>query len=400
MAAGAASPAPASGPRVLHVMLDTAFCADALAMFEQALPGEHAVVVVGVEGPLRHLAAAQPRRVTRGELVGGAFTRSLSAYRLVVVHYMDETRMRMTLRAQPGTRIVWLGWGGDYYPLLRHSLLEPGTARVAERLRRANRLTTSGFLAALKTLAVRLSVLDVHLRPRRLFRRVSHFAPVLREDYDLAKRQIGGDFPPYLAWSYCNLEDHLLPDPAQRASGPGILIGNSATWENNHLEIFDALAGRLPADARLITPLSYGDPVCRAHILAEGARRFEAAFQPLVKLMDAASYRDLLVTCGVAVMNHRRQQGLGTVLIMLALGARVILNPASPVLSALRGLGAELFTTDRIAEDGLAPLSAETRARNLCVVASHWGRDQVRARTEAFLRAAAPGLLPETGSQP
>jgi dTDP-N-acetylfucosamine:lipid II N-acetylfucosaminyltransferase len=400
MAAGAASPVMATGPRVLHVMLDTAFCADALAMFEQALPGGNAVVVVGVNGPLRHLTAIEPRRVTRGELVGAAFLRELPGFRLVVVHYMDETRMRMTMRAPPGTRIVWLGWGGDYYPLLRYALREPGTARVARRLRRTNRLTAAGILAALKTLAVRLSVLDVHLRPRRLFRRVSHFAPVLREDYDLARRQIGGDFPPYLAWSYCNLEDHLLPDPEQRASGPGVLVGNSATWENNHLEIFDALAGRLPADTRLITPLSYGDPVCREHILAEGARRFGEAFHPLVKLMDAASYRNLVATCGVAVMNHRRQQGLGTVLIMLALGARVILNPASPVLTALRGLGVELFTTDRIAEDGLAPLSAETRARNLAVVASHWGRDKVRARTEAFLRAAAPGLLPETGSKP
>ena len=76
---------------------------------------------------------------------------------------------------------------------------------------------------------------------------------------------------------------------------------------------------------------------------------------------------------------------------MLALGARVYLNPVSPVLAFLKSLGAILHGTDRLAAEGsraLRPLSPAERETNRRGVATHWGRDAVRARTGAFLHQA------------
>jgi hypothetical protein len=135
----------------------------------------------------------------------------------------------------------------------------------------------------------------------------------------------------------------LLGDaPVAPASARNILLGNSATPENNHLEAMRLIVGAVGNDRRIICPLSYGIPAYAGLVADEGARLFGDRFVPLRDFMATAQYLDMLRGCSVAAMNHLRQQAMGNIILMLWLGARVFLNHQNPINKAMASIGVDV----------------------------------------------------------
>src|SRR6185503_12335549 len=62
----------------------------------------------------------------------------------------------------------------------------------------------------------------------------------------------------FLPLNYYSCEDVFLVGSSSNMAGPDILVGNSATPENNHLEVIEHLARLGTAGRKVIVPLSYG----------------------------------------------------------------------------------------------------------------------------------------------
>jgi len=78
------------------------------------------------------------------------------------------------------------------------------------------------------------------LEPIIAINRIDYFTPVLKEDYDLVKSSIKDFKPKYIAWNYGAFQDALTRGLIRvDYIGNNILIGNSATDTNNHLEAFE-----------------------------------------------------------------------------------------------------------------------------------------------------------------
>ena len=105
------------------------------------------------------------------------------------------------------------------------------------------------------------------------------------------------------------------------------LTGNSGDPSNLHIEMLDYLSRFRNENIRVKCPLSYGgSALYRQNVISYGRQIFGDNFQPITQFMNAGEYAQLLVTVDVALMNHKRQQGLGNILALMYLGRKIYMR--------------------------------------------------------------------------
>jgi hypothetical protein len=126
---------------------------------------------------------------------------------------------------------------------------------------------------------------------------------------------------------------------------------------------------------------------------------FGSKFVALRDYMDTATYLEILRSCPIVVMNHIRQQAMGNIIMMLWMGARVFLNPQSPINREMASIGVHVHDIGSIAEflqqREAAPASdriVDVRER----LDRRFGRDAAMAKTRVLL--AQVSALRDAGS--
>jgi hypothetical protein len=371
--------------KLLHLVIDDKFIDAAIREFEAVAPGRHDYVMLNARPPYRYVKDARVRPVTAAEFPAEAAREEVSA---VVFHCLPPEHLPLLRGLPPGRHAIWLGWGYDYYGLLSDAfpdgLLQPRTAGLMARL--------AGTLPQAQG---RQATVLAHARPYRkptaleieALRRVDVFSPVLDTEYVLASRHNAWLRARYLRWNYGTVEDDFsLPGGGAKTPGPNLLVGNSATPTNNHLEVFELIRRRIDlAGRQVVVPLSYGDPNYRRHVLQAGAEAFGAAFVPLVDYMPREDYIRTLASCGFALMNHVRQQALGNLYISALLGARLFLNRRNPLYGWLRGHGLPVGDVEEVEA---TPLGAAERDAQATALHAGMGRQAQRERTRRLVAFA------------
>lgn len=374
--------------RIVHLVVDDKFIDAAIREFEAVAPGVHDFVIVGAQPPFRYLRSPAVRTLSRDGWRTRVRQPDVAA---VMLHGLPAAHLPLLADLPPEVLLVWLGWGYDYYGLLADAfpqgLLLPNTAALLARMYRRAPRHAPGLMAASE-----LSVARPYPRPtateRRLLQRVDVFS-ALHDEHALLARHAPWFAPERIEWLYMTLEDDLVVEdtpPEDDRARMDILLGNSATPCNNHLEAFELLRERIDlAGRRVIAPLSYGDPNYAEQIVQAGRRLLGDAFLPLREFMPRAEYIRLLNGCGTVVMNHVRQQAVGNLLISGLLGARLFVHPASPVLRWLHRRGV-LVDSNRWLAPG--PLPLEQARRNVEAITAMAARAARRPLTEALVQRA------------
>lgn len=406
---------PAPG-RFLHLVHDEKFIDAARAIFEEAAPGAHDFLVIGAPAPLRHIRSFVPARMELRAAMQRAFLSRLSAYSVVFVHYLGEAARLVVAAAPRRARFVWLAWGADYYHLLHpgDALLLPVTRVLAARLAPARAPPVSMARAAwqhahgLARAALHPLEALARARARRTLRRIGHHAPgelrllnrfeavamPIEEDHAALRARHPQLKIPFVDWNYWT-EGFRADGAGARPAGDNILLGNSATATNNHLEVLERLATVLPQDRTVICPLSYGDRAYGLAVEAAGRRLLGHRFVPLREFMDPPAYAQVIASCSIVVMNHLRQQALGNIVLALCAGAHVFLNAASPVHRAMRRIGVELHDVEELPAflaSGERPVDPAVLEQVRHRIEEQYGRPSILRRTRALLAHFAPDL--------
>jgi len=169
---------------------------------------------------------------------------------------------------------------------------------------------------------------------RKIIRKLPFIAGFLQGDFNLIKNTfhptaryiqvlypIPGIFP---------LAHHLnKPVVIQETGETVILLGNSGSESNYHLEALRLLTVFRHENISILCPLSYGAKRKNyvTKVIREGNRIFGSKFIPLTDFMEPELYNELLHKVDVAVMNHDRQQGLGNIITLLYMGKKVYIRP-------------------------------------------------------------------------
>lgn len=166
-------------------------------------------------------------------------------------------------------------------------------------------------------------------------------------------------------------------------AGLTVMLGNSATPSNNHLDFLEPLSTCPSPIDHLILPLSYGDSSYGESIRA----RFEESGLPttvLQNLMPLREYEALMNQVDVLIMGHLRQQGLGNILKALQQGKTVYLHPKGVNYRHFNSHGFAVRSTRDLAK-GMDIISEKEQHRNAELVSQFWDVEQGRIQMKAAL---------------
>jgi len=373
--------------KITHIGPDSQFLKLASELFESIAPGanEYIVITDSGEGPLRF-----PIRHGRVRIVAWPILRAarilfdVHGSDMIIAHSMTLHAAVAFGSARPKTIKVWSGWGFDYYGNDESpdaGLLGTATLALSASLANARDIQES-IVFFRRRFTGKMSRRLIHNAAAR----ADYFSAPIPEDLSVFKGRFPEFHGHYSQLNYANVGD-TFAGARRLEGGENILVGNSASFSNNHLEIFDQLADLDIPGRKIVVPLSYGNPEYRDEIVARGRRLFGEAFTPLIDMLSLEEYLSVVASCNVVIMNHKRQQALGNIGAALYHGAHLFLDEASTTVDFFRSRGAFIHTTNELKADGLPsePLPAAAVATNRRVLEAFWGSEQVVRNAETLI---------------
>lgn len=363
--------------RILHIGSASPFVDFLVAYFERAAPGQNTVVRIPSAAP-RSGRLGTARAAVRYARHLGEVTRRARRADVVVAHMLTLPSAVALVASRRNAFRVWSGWGADYYgrgESVAGDLYGPQTLRLVERLQLDRGPRGGRAVTALTERVV-----------RRAVRRTDAFSAPIPDDLAVMR----GSFPMFRG-EYHQLNYADLDSFAGRVSGdaPDVLLGNSAWAANNHLEALEWLSRLDLGGRRVVTPLTYGPPAYRDAVVARGRELLGDAFDPLLEPLPFDAYQDRVSRCGVVVMNHHRQQGLGNVGIGLYAGAHVYLSRRNPLFAFLDRSGLDVHDIEETGHLLDAPLTGDALERRRARLAEIWGPDVVLDNVRRLLAATS-----------
>ncbi len=151
-----------------------------------------------------------------------------------------------------------------------------------------------------------------------------------------------------------------------------ILIGNSADPSNNHMEMLDLLSKFSDQDMYIYCPLSYsGNQEYITTVIRKGNETFKEKFIPILSMVSTKDYAIFLSEMDIAIMNHKRQQGLGNIIPLLYLGKKVFIRSDISSFPFLSNSGCIIYDTCSLNKSNFASFislekaSADNNKKNI-----------------------------------
>lgn len=276
--------------------------------------------------------------------------------------------------------IVWCGWGYDYYPYLMSNLYPQGMVLTKTKIiiGSISKIKKNSFFGIIRRgyRFGRRKLLSIIYPPQKILEHIDFFIPVISSEYEMIKKMHPWLSSKYASWKYGTIEDDYYVEIGKSDITDNILVGNSATPENNHIEAFDYIYNHTDWRKRKIyCPLSYGNEEYALKIKAYGQNLFGENFVPLMTFMDKSAYNRILASCEFLVFNHIRQQALGNVISGLAMKKTLILNEINPLCSWLKKSKIEVMTLN--IEPPLQPLPESILTRNKAIIDNIWSKQAI-----------------------
>ena len=253
----------------------------------------------------------------------------------LIVHCLHSPAAKFILKQRPDLPIYIQTWGGDTMTLLDSSWLY-------------GPLTSEYYYSKskLKSLPNRIGHPIYELK-RKWDHKGSH--STLRRAMSRANYTsflFGAEERELVAPELPNLTEFRItyvPSTLNQELSPGkpehILLGNSATPANQHLEALTILS-KSSFDFDTITlPLSYGVDGYAEWIKRKAERLFGDKVRCLMDFLPLREYQQTVDQCGTIIMNHTRQQAIGNIFWSLKCGKRTLLNHDGIGYQFLRGKG-------------------------------------------------------------
>lgn len=299
-----------------------------------------------------------------------------SAYGGLVLHNLyDRPQVFFGAKSPIALPQLLLFYGAEYYNdcrYFREPLYGPRTQRFLDR---SQRWTTFRKWFFGRRRPSRVDERKVASQWKAIaFSRLTHFGTHLENEYRSVVAGVGSQAK-WVNFSYYTIEDYKVAERAVKSGTPRVIVGNSATASNNHLECFEILR-KIGFEGETLCPLSYGDARYGDSIAKMGTHLLGERFRALRQFMPLDEYSQLLGECHAMILNNYRQQSLGNIISSLWLGTRVFVSMRSPVLEHFRALGCSIqcLETDLVSAEDLRPCSAVETERNRSALSRYYAR--------------------------
>lgn len=250
----------------------------------------------------------------------------------IIIHNLSMTfYVMLMIYLIPGIakKATWLVWGGDLYCYRNRS------KRV-------------------------MDIFVEHMR-KVIVSRLPYIATLTIGDYQLARKWYKTNAK-NVRINYCDENEiSILKDVQdmnlQKSDTINILLGNSATESNCHIDMLDVLSKFRNENICIYVPLSYGNMEYAKKVKMYGSKVFGNKIVYIEKFMERREYFSLLARMQVAIFNHDRQQALGNIFAMLYLGKKVYLRQGTAMWNEIKDVWKyHVFSTKEIENETLQEL--------------------------------------------
>ena len=127
-----------------------------------------------------------------------------------------------------------------------------------------------------------------------------------------------------------------------------IVVGNSATIENKHIEVFELLKHIKHEKIEIYCPLSYGNQEYGEEVAEVGKKIFGEKFNPIYNWMNLNDYYHFLSSCDIGIFGNDRQQGMGNIAALLRMGKKVYLRAGTSMFDEYKRVGFKCFDLETL----------------------------------------------------
>lgn len=371
--------------KILHLCVDDSFTDIALQYFEKALPENN--IVIKYKGEKLKKFKGKCFYINKKSEIKSLV--NTIDYQLIVVHALNNIWFDAIESRPKHVKLVWIGWGYDYYGLFSHNILLEKTKKIVNTLSMHQNIIRLAYAKILKPF---IENYRTH-KKKNIIRQIDYFAPVLEEEYSLLEKVLPNQkIPKYISFNYGVLENDLVKGFEDRVvSGNDILLGNSSSATCNHIEALEFLSRIDLKNKTVICPLSYGDVRYQKKICDVGQQNLQSNFKPLLSLLPIEEYILTVLSCGNVIMNHVRQQAVGNIVLMLYLGAKIFLRKENPVYQFLKQNNFIIYSIEHIQDNPAIldeRLSKEDIEINRAKLKQFWSEDVIMNKTRKIISLA------------
>ena len=369
---------------ILHIATDDKFIPFLQGLFEEAKPNENMWRIITDKPTLKFgLQINDTRTIDWKYFISEDISNDFKRSKYVILHSMMLSGLQavsLINRLPDDIVLIWRGWGFDYYKYIFESQSRVLTLPETTALARKKELLFNSPRKIPKKLIINLFYKSIKQKiDKWLIKRVDYFSCCVPDDFEALSNSIPEFSAKFTPLNYYSKEDTFLHgENLEDLTGKDILLGNSASETNNHVEAIRILSKIDLSGRKVIVPLSYGDMDYQKQIISIGRDLLGDAFIPLTEFLTLPQYNKIISNCGSVIMNHVRQQGIGNISATLLRGGKVFLRPENPIYIYYTRLGIKIFQfTDALSlKDLVISLTEDEIVNNRHIMSNIWERDQ------------------------
>lgn len=333
---------------IIHIALDEKFIDTAYDIYEKAFPNINSFLILRrPEEDIKYLNKIDKYRFVQ---TNTNFIKTIEEYtssaRIVIFHGMSDIQALVVKKLRKKSKkYVWVPFGTEVYNnkyIVKNLSISPITYKsfVFSKKKWIKEILRPAYYLLLK------GEKSPKLRIKKSFMKMDYITILYEEElWNYMKLGIVNPHIEFVKFTYYPI-DIVINANSDFVNGRNILLGNSASYTNNHLEVFEILKKFDLKEFSIITPLSYGKKDYANKIINLGNEFFGDRFQPITDFKPLREYHKILQCCGVAIMNHSRTQATGNIITLLFLGSKIFLSKETTIFHYLKRIGCFVFSIE------------------------------------------------------
>lgn len=353
--------------RIVHCVFDQKFIDGVVECTQQNWDNcHHEYLIVSKEQPLTFIKHKEYIKFVRDcNFLDYIKKNNIDAIVLHAFHALPS----YIIRKIPSSKVVvWFSWGYDIYsplfrnipPLIPVKLMHSETLKLFAPTGNNTSLLSKVWLKLIENKAfsspkgtinfVKKSIRYVQnsISIKKAVSRVDLYSGVIPTEYELIKSNPQNKFfkAKPVRFNYLSDEFHFEEENINEPTVQdyNIQLGNSATGENNHLDIIKQLSKYNLNDKKIYSPLSYGEENYADIVIGKAKEVFSDKFIPLRGFLPFKEYSSILNSVRYAIFFVERQQAMGNIFMAIWRGSLVFLSKSNPAYKYLKSQGYIIFT--------------------------------------------------------
>jgi dTDP-N-acetylfucosamine:lipid II N-acetylfucosaminyltransferase len=348
--------------KVVHIYTETTFLIET-ELYNKSL-FSNTIILIGENITDKRVAAFNPIIVsgTKTDLI--RVVNICSAADLVVLYELDFVKSYIALKIPQNITVAWRFFGAEIYSNNLDIYLSESSLNSfnANKEKFSKLLNPKSIYRKLVSLSKNRSFIGNHFE--EAIERINLFMCLSEQEYNHLTH-IQKNLPPFIQIP----TDIKFPKRSIPSKTNLVIIGNSRSIFNNHIDIIDIIENaRFSEQLRFLIPFSYGVELYYTREIRLRVKNAKKNIELLENFMSYDAYFDLVSTAKAAVFNGYRQMAMGNICEAINSGLKVYLNTHNVIYQWLKDSGIKIFTIEEFASDlesNNLELESEDKERNI-----------------------------------